>query len=134
MGELRHFRTSNWMLSQSLFYYIIYLRKQGKPQWRESQAHLQISWDLVISSQRGSTPGYLNSDRYLNNTLLQIMALVLHLVFFFGFPWWLKKLAAMQETCVWSLSQEDPLEKEMAAHSSILAWRILWTGEPDRDW
>ena len=34
---------------------------------------------------------------------------------------------------VGSLGQEDPLEKEMAAHSSILAWRILWTGEPDRD-
>ena len=31
---------------------------------------------------------------------------------------------------VWSLRQEDPLEKEMATHSSILAWRILWTGEP----
>ena len=31
-----------------------------------------------------------------------------------------------------SLGQEDPLEKEMAAHSSILAWRIPWTGEPDR--
>ena len=33
----------------------------------------------------------------------------------------------MQETWVWSLGQEDPLEKEMATHSSILAWRILWT-------
>ena len=30
-----------------------------------------------------------------------------------------------------SLSQEDPLEKDMATHSSILAWRILWTEEPD---
>ena len=37
---------------------------------------------------------------------------------------------AMQETQVWSLGQEDPLEKEMATHSSILAWRILWTEEP----
>ena len=33
----------------------------------------------------------------------------------------------MQETWVQSLGQEDPLEKEMATHSSILAWRILWT-------
>ena len=33
----------------------------------------------------------------------------------------------MQETQVWSLGQEDPLEKEMATHSSILAWGIPWT-------
>ena len=38
-----------------------------------------------------------------------------------------KNLPAMQETWVQSLGQEDPLEKEMAMHSSILAWRIPWT-------
>ena len=37
-----------------------------------------------------------------------------------------KNPPAMQETWVWSLGQEDPLEKEMATHSSILAWKILW--------
>ena len=42
----------------------------------------------------------------------------------------LKNLPAMLETQVRSLSQEDPLEKEMASHSSILAWRIQWTEEP----
>ena len=36
----------------------------------------------------------------------------------------------MQETQVWSLGQEDPLEKEMATHSNILAWEIPWTEEP----
>ena len=36
----------------------------------------------------------------------------------------------MQEIRVWSLGWEDPLEKEMATHSSILAWRIPWTEEP----
>ena len=41
----------------------------------------------------------------------------------------LKRLPAMQETWVWSLGREDPLEKEMATHSSILAWRIPWTEE-----
>ena len=41
-----------------------------------------------------------------------------------------KSLPAMQETWVRSLGREDPLEKEMAAHSSILAWRIPWTEEP----
>ena len=39
---------------------------------------------------------------------------------------------AMQETWVWSLSQEDPLEKGMATHSNILSWRILWTEELGR--
>ena len=38
----------------------------------------------------------------------------------------------MQEARVRSLGQEDPLEKEMAAHSSILAWEIPWTEEPGR--
>ena len=41
-----------------------------------------------------------------------------------------KNLPAMQETRVQSLGQEDHLEKEMAIHSSTLAWRIPWTEEP----
>ena len=41
-----------------------------------------------------------------------------------------KNLPTMQETRVLTLGQEDPLEKGMAAHSSILAWRIPQTGEP----
>ena len=43
-----------------------------------------------------------------------------------------KNLSAMQETWVRSLGQEDPLEKGMASHYSILAWRIPWTEEPGR--
>ena len=43
-----------------------------------------------------------------------------------------KNQPAMQEAQFWLLGQEDPLEKEMATHSSILAWRILWTEEPGR--
>ena len=41
-----------------------------------------------------------------------------------------KNLPAIQETWVQSLGQEDPLEKGMATHSSILDWTILWTEEP----
>ena len=41
-----------------------------------------------------------------------------------------KNLPAVQETWVQSLGQEDLLEKEMATHSSILAWRVSWTEEP----
>ena len=44
----------------------------------------------------------------------------------------LKRLLAMWETWIQSLGWEDPLEKEMATHSSILAWRIAWTEEPGR--
>ena len=43
-----------------------------------------------------------------------------------------KHLPAMRETRVQFLGQEDPLEKEMAAHSSTLAWKIPWTEEPGR--
>ena len=44
----------------------------------------------------------------------------------------LKRFPARQETRVQSLDREDPLEKEMATHSSILAWKIPWTEEPGR--
>ena len=44
----------------------------------------------------------------------------------------LKRLPGMQETQVRSLGQEDPLEKEMATYSSILAWKIPWTEDPGR--
>ena len=43
-----------------------------------------------------------------------------------------KRLSTMRETWVPSLGQEDPLEKEMAIHSSTIAWKILWTEEPHR--
>ena len=43
-----------------------------------------------------------------------------------------KSLPAVRETQVRSLGQEDPLEEEMAPHSSTLAWRIPWTEEPGR--
>ena len=46
----------------------------------------------------------------------------------------LKRLPSMRETRVRPLGREDPLEKEMAVHSSTLAWRIPWTEEPDRLW
>ena len=58
---------------------------------------------------------------------LHIQSIALEL----GFPGGsASSLPAMLETWVQSLDQEDPLEKEMAIHSGILAWKILWTGEP----
>ena len=43
-----------------------------------------------------------------------------------------KRLSTMQETRVQALGWEDPLEKEMATHSSTIAWKIPWTEEPGR--
>ena len=43
-----------------------------------------------------------------------------------------KRLSTMRETWVRSLGWKDPLEKEMAIHSSAIAWKIPWTEEPDR--
>jgi len=43
-----------------------------------------------------------------------------------------KNLFEMQETCIRSLGQEDPLEKEMATHSSTLVWKFPWAEEPGR--
>ena len=61
----------------------------------------------------------------LKLTTLVIKALVTSLVT-------VKNLSVMQETQVRSLGKEDPLEKGMASHFSILAWRIPWTEEPGR--
>ena len=52
--------------------------------------------------------------------------------FLHGVTQLVKKLFAMQETWVQFLGQEDPLEKGMATHSSILAWRVPWTEESGR--
>ena len=45
-----------------------------------------------------------------------------------------KNLSANQDTPVWSLGLEDPLEKGMATHLNIFGWRIPWTEEPDGLW
>ena len=67
---------------------------------------------------------FLDNSNWTNIILNKSMvALVAQLV---------KNLPAMQETCVQFLGQEDTLEKEMATHSSILAWRIPWTEKPGR--
>ena len=59
--------------------------------------------------------------RFMESSMESVASLVAQLV---------KNLPAMQERWVQSLVQEDPLEKEMATHSSTLAWRIPWTKEP----
>ena len=92
---------------------------------------------------------------HLSSNLREIKSLSLSLFFFFffkerpsGLPWWVENryrywtltfhvaqwkriCLPMQEMWVWSLGQEDALEKEITSHSSILAWRVPWTEEPD---
>ena len=72
----------------------------------------------------------LGDSIYLLFTLLVKIASVLPLInsILIGFPWWLKtvkNLPAMQENYIWSLSQEDPLEKGMATHSNPLQYSCL---------
>ena len=51
---------------------------------------------------------------------------------YYSLAQWVKNLPSLQDTQVQFLGQEDPLEKEMATHSSLLAWRIPWMEEPGR--
>ena len=60
-------------------------------------------------------------ERFIGNGLGRRASLVAQMV---------KSLPAVQETGIQSLGWEDPLEKEMATHSSILAWKIPWTEKP----
>ena len=79
---------------------------------------------LKFQVEAHPTSMFLNCVAYLTNTnQTQGASLVAQLV---------KKLPVMQETLAQSLGWEDLLEKGMATHSSVLAWRIPWTEEPDR--
>ena len=68
------------------------------------------------------------------------VAIVIIFYFLSGYELWraslvaqtVKRLSAMRETRLWFLGREDPLEKEMAIHSSTLAWKIPWMEEPGR--
>ena len=66
----------------------------------------------------------------INLSLLSLKTWIIFQLLSLGLPWWLRRLPAVPETWVQSLGWEDPLEKEMATHSSILAWKIPWREEP----
>ena len=76
------------------------------------------SWERGLEKLKGKTQA-LKSETFLE---LYGTCLVAQMV---------KRLPTVRETRVRSLGWEDPLEKEMATHSSILAWKIPWTEEPD---
>ena len=94
----------------------------GKIEGKGRQGHQRMSWLDSITSSREVNLSKVweivedRGDRYgIANSLLNQMV---------------KSLPAMQETQVQSLGQEDPLEKEMAIHYSILAWKIPWMEDP----
>ena len=111
---------------------------------------------FILSTSRNNAGQVFLSDNVLcfvsgrkkkktkQNLALNVKFLLLkvHGSSFFGilyYIWWASLVAqtaknqpAIQETWVLSLSRDDPLEKRMTTHSSILAWRIPWTEEPGR--
>ena len=78
-----------------------------------------LKWWNAFCLPQGNSSSYLSWQ--ITFTLSTEKGLVAQMV---------KNLSTMPETRVWPLGQEDPLEKGMATHSSILAWRIPWTEEP----
>ena len=85
----------------------------------------RTTWGILVWTDRGVL--------YLYSTRVNILAVILEcgkMLLDLPVARTVKNLPAMQETWVRSLGREDPLEKGMAIHSSILAWRIPWTEEP----
>ena len=80
--------------------------------------------------------GLLGTKAFLHPIFFVVVCLFFACSFFLLFKLQVaqtvKRLSAIQRTWVRSLGWEDPLEKEMAAHSSILAWKIPWRAEPGR--
>ena len=86
----------------------------------------QITGCIITTSRKALT------DWFSLARLRSILLYIQKRQFCFPVAQTVKNLPTMQETLIPSLGQEDPLEKEMATPSSILAWRIPWTEEPDR--
>ena len=101
---------------------------KDKEAWRAAVHGVAKRHDWVTESQQpspwwGTEPFFVSALLFLDCSFFVHFLLLAHTV---------KSLAAMQETWVWSLGWEDPLEKEMANHSSILARIISWAEEPGR--
>ena len=96
---------------------------------RQWTTHVKCSvgiWNLKVGKGRAHTQNWdWSAQRWELNIWEQVpfqrVSLVAQMI---------KNLPAMQETWVWSLGGEGPLEESMASHTSILAWRIPWTEEP----
>ena len=109
----------------------------GKICWRRDRLPTPVLLDFLCGSagkesacnagDLGSIPGSERSPGEGKGYPLQYSGLENAIIVDFPIAQMVKNLPAMQEMGVWSLGQEDTLEKEMAIHSSILDWRIPWT-------
>ena len=105
--------------------------------WTEGRMHSTIVYYELAHLQTGVSAGAPGTNPW---GILRDNGTV-NFVVWTNVPWscraplvaqMVKNLPAMQETRVQSLSREDPLEKGMATHPSILTWRMPWTEEPER--
>ena len=101
------------------------------------QTFVNKAMSLLFNMLSGLVIAFLPRSKCLLISWLQSPSAVILELFFINIWAFLvaqavKHLPAMWETCVWSLGQEDPLEKEMETHSRTLAWKIPWTEEPGR--
>ena len=108
--EILIIKSLKWMNSFFVKYYLIHY----------TQIFEDFSFPSLLETSNLQSSLMFPSSHLTHN---QLASLVAQLV---------KCLPAMQETRVWSQVRKIPLEKEMATHSSTLAWKIPWTEEPDR--
>ena len=113
----------------------VQLLGQGDPLEKGMATHSNIlSWRILRTEEPGGLqPMGSQNQTWLKRRSMHIHPFNSHHPTPQGLPWWLRgkeSTCQLQEAWVWSLSGEDPLEKEMATHSSILAWEISWTEEP----
>ena len=114
-----HLLTWRVNLSVSYLFAFSYCSWVSKDRNTDVVCHSLLQWTLLCQNSQ-PLPAHL---RWSYMAWLIVSSLVAQRV---------KRLPAVQETLVWSLGQEDPLEKEMATHSCTLAWRIPWMEEPGR--
>ena len=115
MWHQRTLRTASLALPLSPGQEAVIFQGRLLPGITHGEGYLRIHWSSLCCTQRHT---FDTSHGWVNRASLVAERL--------------KHLPPMRETQVRSLGWEDPLEKEMATHSSILAWRIPWTEEPGR--
>ena len=123
---------------------ILFSRRSSWPRDQTQVSHVAGRFFAIGTTKKNQFDPYSNwnnlllSPGNLDSSLCFIQPCILHDVFCIYTRWtflvaqMVKRLPAMQETRVRFLGWEDPLEKEMAIHSSTLAWKIPWMEEPDR--
>ena len=110
----------------------IWVRSLGRkdPLEKEMAIHSSIlAWKISWTGKPGRS---MRSQRVRHHWVSSLS--YMYIQYHIAFPGnsVVKNLPAVQETQIQSLGQEDPLEKGMATHSSILAWKISWTEKPSR--